>query len=348
MIRVGVAGASGVGAAHVAALRRLDGVEVVAVSGSTEESARRVASRLGVPAAFGSERALIDAGIADVLHVCTPNDRHAPAVRAAFAAGLHVVCEKPLATTAADAAELAGLAASAPAASTVCYHYRYSPLAVRLAGLVRSGLLGHVHSVRASYLQNWQLGAAGSWRNDPARSGSSRVLADIGSHALDLIEVLTGRPVTSIAADFHTPRRDALRPGTDDVAVARARLDGGAVVALTTSQVSPGHLNTIAVEIDGDEGTASWQLGDLETLELVRTADARRLRLDGHADPHRVSRFWRTPVDAEARVVALFDAFYRPLLGYASGRPAAPLPTFADAARHVALVDEAARPLLTP
>ncbi|WP_116952854.1 Gfo/Idh/MocA family protein [Jiangella endophytica] len=347
MIRVGVAGAAGVGAAHVAALRRLDGVEVVAVSGSTRESAERVAGRLGVPAAFGSERALIDAGIVDALHVCTPNDRHAPAVRAAFAAGLHVVCEKPLATTAADAAELAVLAAAAPTSSTVCYHYRYSPLAVRLAGLVRSGLLGTIHSVRASYLQNWQLGAAASWRNDPARSGSSRVLADIGSHALDLVEVLTGQPITSIGADFHTPRHDVLRPGTDDVAVALARLGGGGVIALTASQVSPGHLNTITIEIDGDEGTAAWELGDRETLELVRTADARRLRLDGHADPHRVSRFWRTPVDAEARVVALFDAFYRPLLGGAGGEAVAPLPTFADAARHVALVDEAARPLLT-
>ncbi|WP_084469702.1 Gfo/Idh/MocA family protein [Jiangella gansuensis] len=219
-------------------------------------------------------------------------------------------------------------------------------MAERLAGLVRSGLLGKVHSVRAHYLQNWQLGAEESWRTDPARSGGSRVLADIGSHVMDLVEVMTGQWITSIEADFLTLRATTLRSGADDVCIALARLSGGGVISLTLSQVSPGHMNTLAVEVDGDEGTAGWELGDRETLELVRAADARRLRLDGHANPHRVSRLWRTPVDADARITALFGAFYGPLLGTAT-KSTTPLPSFTDAARHVALVDAAARRLIT-
>jgi predicted dehydrogenase len=346
VIRVGVIGATGVGAAHVEALRTMDGVEVVAISGSSQDTATSAAVHLGVATALVGEEQMIESGLVDAVHVCTPNDLHVAAVELAVENGIHVICEKPLAAGGGEAARLALLAASAPTASTVCYHYRYSPLIRKLRTLRHEGALGRIHSVRARYLQNWQLGAEDSWRNDPERSGASRVLADIGTHLMDLVELTSGSPIESIDADFLSVR-GPLRAGSDDVAEVRARLHGGALVSMSVSQVAPGHMNTIAIEIDGDQGAARWVLSDNESLELIRTVDAQPLQLDGHANPQTASRVWRARVEPDGRLKTLFRSFYGPLLGDPRTTDI-PLPTFTDAARHVRLVDLAAEGLLVP
>ncbi|NED96873.1 Gfo/Idh/MocA family oxidoreductase [Phytoactinopolyspora alkaliphila] len=340
MIRVGVVGGSGVGAAHVAALRMVDGVRVEAVTGSTQQSAERAARSLDVPASFVDARHMIESGLVDAVHICTPNHLHGEAVRGALSNSLHVVCEKPLTSAAAQAVELEAVAKVSTASSTVCYQYRYSPLIAEFTDFVATGKLGSVHSIRAAYLQNWQLGGAASWRDDAARAGASRVLADIGTHLMDLVETVSGEPMASLNADFLTDR-DGRPRGRDDAAVAMARLDSGALVAITASQVSPGHMNTIIIEVDGDDGTIRWELSDRETLELVHAADARPLRLNRHANPHVVSRVWRARLDPDERLGALFRAFYEPLLGRAEHR-SVPLPGFHEAARHVRLIESAA------
>ncbi|MFD4957764.1 Gfo/Idh/MocA family protein [Microbacterium sp. NPDC058389] len=347
MIRIGVLGASGVGAAHIEALRTVEGVEVVAVGGSSKESAAATAARLRVPASFVGSADMIQSGSMDALHVCTPNDLHVDAVRAAFEAGLHVVCEKPLTTNTTEAAELASLAAASSSASTVCYHYRYSTLIPDLVGLIEGGGLGRIHSVRANYLQNWQINSDPSWRNDPARSGASRVLADIGTHLIDLVEFTSDQRITSIDADFLALRGD-VQPGNDDVAIALARTSSGALVSLSVSQVSPGHMNSISIELDGEHGTARWSLTDRETLEFTSVEDTAALELDGHANPKTMRRVWHSRLDPEARLQALFGAFYGPLLGTPT-LSSISLPSFDDAARHVALVGQAALGItLTP
>src|SRR4051812_25416265 len=164
-----IVGGRGVGAVHAAALAHVPGVSVAAIAGSSDRSARAVAHRLGVTHWSGDYRRLIADPAIDVVHVCTPNDRHLPVVRAALQAGKHVVCEKPAAATVTDAAEMARLAAdSAPARAYLCYKYRYLPLLGRLRALIADGSLGAVHAVRGHYLQGWKLAAdPGDWRCDP-------------------------------------------------------------------------------------------------------------------------------------------------------------------------------------
>jgi len=348
MIRIGVIGASGVGAAHIAALRDIPDLVVTGVAGTTQASAAAAAERFGVERAFRGAEAMIASGTVDGVHVCSPNDLHAAAVRLAIQAGLHVVCEKPLTASLEDAMELAALDSQLGAAA-VCYNYRYAPLFGRLARMVADGDLGTVHSVRAAYLQNWQLTAGESWRNDPERSGPSRVLADIGTHLLDLVETAIADEVSTITANFLSLTGND-RPGRDDMADALVRFRRGGLGSLSLSQVSPGHMNTISIEIDGGLGTATWQLNDRETLRVVRSADAQSLRLDGHAEGRDSGRFWRSESDAHARLVRLFRAFYFPLLGRNAELDGSPvsLPGFREAARHVELMYAAAAGIASP
>ncbi|WP_426326013.1 Gfo/Idh/MocA family protein [Microbacterium sp. E-13] len=340
-MRVGVIGTAGVGRAHVSALQKVEDVDVVAIAGSTRESVDRAAAALHIPNAFVGGAQLIESGLVDAVHICTPNALHPADVRAAIDAAIHVVCEKPLSTDAQIAYDLSKLDRRSSTRSTVCYHYRYAPLMQQLVQIVQSGALGDIHTVRATYLQNWQIDAAATWRNDPEQAGPSRVLSDIGSHLLDLVEVATGRQITRLEArtQRRTPDR---RSGDDDAAIATAQLRGGALASLVVSQISPAHMNSVTVELDGQRGSASWALGDVESLKTVRTSDIASLRLDRHESPTTAGRYWVSPVDANARLEALFQSFYGHLADGGVGRTATiTLPKLEDAARHVRLIQQA-------
>ena len=203
-ISAGVVGVGFIGVAHIEALRRL-GVDVAGVVGSTPERARAKADAADLPKVYTSVEALVDDPDIDVVHIASPNNVHADQVRMCLAAGKHVVCEKPLALTSADAADLVERAREAGVVNAVCFNIRFYPLNHQMAAMVRSGEIGEPLFVTGSYLQDWLLLETDwNWRLVSEEAGPLRSVADIGSHWLDLARFVTGKRVVEVMADLHT------------------------------------------------------------------------------------------------------------------------------------------------
>jgi predicted dehydrogenase len=274
-LRAGVVGTGFIGAVHVDALRRL-GVEVAGVVGSTPD--RAAAKRLGP--VYESYEALLDDGGIDVVHLTTPNHLHHAQVKAALEAGKHVVCEKPLALTATESGELLELAERSGLVHCTNFNIRFYPLVQEARARARGGALGQVWNVHGAYLQDWLLLPTDwNWRLDPAKGGTLRAVADIGSHWLDLAQFVTGLDVEQVFADLATTIPVRRRPAgevetfssaagvarvdeamsTEDVAHILVRFRGGARGSCVISQVSAGRKNAVRFEVDGSEGALAWE-----------------------------------------------------------------------------------------
>jgi predicted dehydrogenase len=267
-----------IGTVHVEALRRI-GVQVRGVLGSTPDRGRKRADALGVVRAYESLEDLLADDSVDVVHVTSPNDLHVVQTRAILAAGRHVICEKPLAMTAEESAELVRLAAASGLINATNFNIRYYPLNQHARELVADGGLGQVRLVTGRYFQDWLLLESDwNWRLQPDRGGALRAVGDIGSHWLDLMTFVTGQRVASVMAELATfiqVRREPTGPvetfstdrsaetvereiATEDVATVLLRFDGGARGAVSISQISPGRKNSLVYEIDGSDGAWSW------------------------------------------------------------------------------------------
>jgi predicted dehydrogenase len=277
-IRAAVIGTGFIGTVHVEALRRI-GVQVRGVLGSTPERGAARAEALGVQRAYPSLEAILDDPEVDVVHVTSPNDLHVPQARAILAAGKHVVCEKPLAMTAAESAGLVEDAARSGLVNAVNFNIRFYPLHQHVRELVSEGGLGDVRFVTGHYFQDWLfLPSDWNWRLEPGRGGSLRAVGDIGSHWIDLVQFLTGRRIVSVMADlatFVTQRQEPQGPvetfstdrsadtvdremATEDVAAILLRFETGARGSVAVSQISAGRKNSLQWEIDGSAGSAAW------------------------------------------------------------------------------------------
>jgi len=279
-IKVGVAGLGFIGPAHIEALRRIPGIEVVAISETSDELAKSKAEQLGIPKYFGSFAELLNENI-DCVHICTPNFLHFEMAKAALLAGKHVVCEKPLATTIAEGEELLALANEKGLIHAVHFNIRYYPLVRQMKVMREKGELGEIYSIIGSYLQDWLFYSTDyNWRLEPDLSGKSKAVADIGSHLMDLLEYILGLKITEVIADFKTihPKRKKpmkpvetftgkmLQPGdyedvsisTEDYATVMLRFNNGNKGVITVSQVSAGRKNRLSLEISGSKQTFVW------------------------------------------------------------------------------------------
>ena len=277
-IGAAVIGTGFIGTVHVEELRRI-GVDVRGVLGSTPERGRDRADALNVRHAYGSLDEILGDPAVHVVHVTSPNNLHVPQARAILAAGKHVVCEKPLAMTAAESAGLVADAERSRLVNAVNFNIRFYPLHQHVRERVRAGDLGEVRFVTGRYFQDWLLHDTDwNWRLEPDKGGALRAVGDIGSHWLDLMAFMTGLRVESVMADlstFVTSRRQPTGPvetfsteragetversmGTEDVASVLLRFSDGARGAMSVSQISPGRKNSIQWEIDGSEGAAAW------------------------------------------------------------------------------------------
>jgi predicted dehydrogenase len=289
MTGAGIIGTGFMGVAHTEALRRL-GVAVVGVAGSSPERARAKAATVLLPPVYDSVDALLADAAVTVVHVTSPNHVHAAQVRAALDAGKHVVCEKPLAVSAAESAELVEHAAAAGVVNAVCFNLRFYPQNQNAAALVARGAIGEPRFVTGRYHQDWLLRDTDwNWRLDSQRQGALRAVADIGSHWLDLARFLTGQQVVEVLADLHTfiPERnhpvgdvetfgvatvddgvERVRESmvSDDAAGLLLRFDGGGRGVCSVSQVSAGRKNTLEWEVDGSESALAWRSEDPEHL----------------------------------------------------------------------------------
>src|SRR5258705_2851447 len=217
-IGAAVIGTGFIGTVHVEALRRI-GVQVRGVLGSTPERGAARAEALGVGHAYPSLDAILADDTVDVVHVTSPNHLHHPQTKAILAAGKHVVCEKPLAMTADESAELVRLAAETGLVNATNFNIRYYPLNQHAQELVAGGGLGDVRLVTGRYFQDWLLLETDwNWRLQPERGGALRAVGDIGSHWLDLTAVITGQRIVAVMAELATvvegPREPTRPVGT--------------------------------------------------------------------------------------------------------------------------------------
>ena len=204
-IGMGLVGAGFVGPHHVDAVRRLGFVDVIAVAGSSDASGQQKAQALGARRGYGSYRALIDDPEVQVVHNATPNYLHAEVTLAALAAGKHVVSDKPLARTAAEAKRLVAAARDAGVVTAVTFNYRGNPLVQHARQAIADGQIGPPRFVHGYYLQDWLINDTDySWRLDPEKGGASSALGDIGSHWCDLAQHLTGLRITEVLGDITT------------------------------------------------------------------------------------------------------------------------------------------------
>ncbi len=277
-IGAAVIGTGFIGTVHVEQLRRI-GVNVRGVLGSTPERGTARAAALNVPHGYGSLDEILADPAVDVVHVTSPNHLHVPQATAILAAGKHVVCEKPLAMTAAESAGLVDAAARSGLVNAVNFNIRFYPLHQHMRQAVAAGELGDVRFVTGHYFQDWLLHDTDwNWRLEPDKGGALRAVGDIGSHWLDLMAFVTGQSVVSVMADFATfvgTRREPTGPvetfssersaetvarsmGTEDVATILLRFANGARGSVAVSQISPGRKNSLQWEIDGSEAAAAW------------------------------------------------------------------------------------------
>jgi predicted dehydrogenase len=298
-LRAAVVGTGFVGPFHVDAVRRGGYGEVVVVVGSDPERTARKARALGVARATTDLAEVLDDPQVDVVHVCTPNDTHVEIGRRAMLAGKHVVVEKPLALTSADARSLEQLAAECGLHAAVAFTYRGYPMIRRARQLVADGEIGSLRLIHGGYLQDWLANETDfNWRLEP-EAGQSRAVADIGSHWFDAAEHVSGLRINAVLADFATFLAQRRRPSvrteafeeasgegepvaidSEDAATILLRFEGGARGAVVVSQVSPGRKNAFTLELAGSRASLAWAQEEPERIWLGSRQEQRTLVRD--------------------------------------------------------------------
>ena len=343
IVRAGLVGTGFMGAVHARAITSAGG-RVVAVTGSSPERTRAAAEAIPGAAAAPDLDALLAADV-DVVHVLTPNHLHHAMARRVIEAGRHVVCEKPLATSVEDAAELAALADRAGVVAAVPFVYRfYASVRQARAELARQTVPPWL--LHGSYTQDWLASAdATNWRVAPGLGGTSRAFGDIGVHWCDLMEFTTGQRITSVQATLGLAhaRRGPDPVTTEDGAVVTFRTDAGALGSVVLSQASPGRKNRLWFSFDSAEASYVFDQENPERLWIGGTSENRVLL----RDPDRPSGPPRRPGELPAGHPQGYHECFADFVAdaYAAIRGEHPdgLPTFADGLRAARITDAVVR-----
>ncbi|HEY3072779.1 MAG TPA: Gfo/Idh/MocA family oxidoreductase [Candidatus Limnocylindrales bacterium] len=364
-IGAAVVGTGFIGAVHVEALRRL-GVQVHGVVGSSHERAESRARDLGLPPAYDSFQAMLADPRVEVVHITSPNHMHHEHAKAALEAGKHVVCEKPLAMTPDESADLLRLAEAGGRVHATNFNLRFYPVCQHVHGMVTERALGDVRLVSGHYLQDWLLLETDwNWRLEPERGGDLRAVADIGSHWMDLTSFLTGRKIVAVMADLATFIKTRRQPAgpvetfstgrgvntvereihTEDAATILLRYEDGARGALAVSQVSPGRKNSLVFEIDGSSSSAAWNSERPDELWIGHRGRTNELLLRDPAILNDEGRRAASLPGGHAEGFAdTFRALYAAVYAaVAAGKPGDGYPTFADGHDEMLVCDAVAR-----
>ena len=284
---VGMVGYAFMGRAHSQAWRTVDRVfelplrpRLAAICGRDEAAAESAAARLGWAATETDWRALIARDDVQLIDIAAPGSLHAPIAIAALQAGKHVLCEKPLANTLAEAERMAAAADAAfpsGARAMVGFNYRRVPALALARRLVEQGRIGTLRHVRAVYLQDWLVDPDSplTWRMQADRAGSG-ALGDLGAHIVDLARFLTGDEITgvsAVSATFVEQRPLADDEGTgqvtvDDAVVFSARFGSGALGSFEATRYAAGRKNGLRIELNGAAGSLAFDLERLNELEF--------------------------------------------------------------------------------
>jgi predicted dehydrogenase len=347
-----------IGAVHRMAAR-LDDRWVLVAGALSSDPARAAASAAALHIAPGrcyagfEEMAAAEAARADgidAVAIVTPNHLHAPVARAFLHAGIHVICDKPLATTLAEGRELVALARTRQRLLAVTYNYSGYPMVRHARRLVAQGRLGRVRLVQVEYTQDWlanPIEAEGrrqaAWRTDPARAGAAGCLGDIGTHAIQLACFVTGLRLEALAAELST-----FVPGrrVDDNVHALLRFEGGGRGALWASQVAAGAANGLVLRVHGEAAGIEFAQERPEELRFTPNGGATTTLRRGQADAAPAERV-RVPAGHPEGFIEAFATLYADIAdrlhtwpGAAEGA-AALLPTGEDGVQGLAFVEAA-------
>jgi predicted dehydrogenase len=280
-IKAGVIGTGFIGPAHIEALRRVPGVQVVALASAEKEKADKIADNFFIPKSYSTWEELINDREVEVVHNCTPNNLHFEINKAAILAGKHVISEKPLTITSKESEELIKLAKEKKVVNAINFNYRFYPLIQHAKRLFEKGEMGDVFLAHGYYLQDWlYYDTDYNWRLESNISGKSRAVADIGSHWCDLVQFVTGLKIKKVFANLSTIHPKRKRPkqsvetfkskeasfsdyeniniDTEDTGSVLFKLENDSHGVFTVSQVSAGRKNHFWFEIDASKKAVSW------------------------------------------------------------------------------------------
>ncbi|MEO3887429.1 Gfo/Idh/MocA family oxidoreductase [Nonomuraea sp. B5E05] len=290
-IGVGMVGYAFMGRVHSQAWRSVGAFfdlplapRMAVLAGRSKERTEAAAAQLGWDAVETDWRELVKRDDVQIVDICTPGDSHAEIAVAALEAGKHVLCEKPLANTVAEAEVMVRAAAAAPGKSMVAFNYRRVPAVALARRYVEEGRLGEIRHVRAQYLQDWIVDPEFPlvWRLQKDKAGAG-ALGDIGSHIVDAAQFITGQNVVGVSALTETFIKE--RPlaaesaglgatGTsatgqvtvDDAALFIGRLSGGAVASFEATRFATGRKNAMRIEINGSLGSLAFDFEAMNEL----------------------------------------------------------------------------------
>lgn len=290
---------------------------------------------------FAAEKARDD-GI-DFVSIVSPNHHHLPAARAALAAGIPVISDKPATSTLAEAKELAEHVAKAGLPYGLTHTYSGYPLVREAKARVAAGQLGKIRKVVVEYPQGWLAGEAvgkqAEWRVDPAKSGPGGCIGDIGTHAFQLAEFISGLKVTEILADL-----GAVVPGrlVDDDCSVFLRFENGARGVLLASQIEVGEMNGLRIRLYGEQGGLVWKQEVPNTLTF-HTLDGRTeiIHAGGSQLGAEAASKTRTPTGHPEGYLEAFANIYRDFAATLRGETAPLLPGIEDALRGMTFIDTA-------
>ena len=366
-IKTAIAGTGFMGKVHAEQIRRLGNVEIAAVVGSRPETAKKFAEAHGIPIATDKlDEVLANKEIA-AIHICTPNVDHFPQSMAALKAGKAVLCEKPMTMTVDEARQLVEEAKQRKAVNAVQHNLRYYPVLQQVRQMIAHGDLGDILIVQGTYSQDWLLyDTDWNWRIDTKENGQLRVMGDIGSHWMDMIQYLTGLPITALCADLATFHKTRKRPkgsvetfsgkkagvadteefpvDSDDFGSVLVHLGERARGAFTVSQMSAGRKNRFFFEIFGTKSGIAWNQEEPDTLWIGHRNEPNQIIIkDGSLFYPEAAKFADLPGghsegydDSHKQV---FKHFYARVAD-----PSVPIdyPTFEDGLRGMILLQKAA------
>ena len=280
-INVGIIGMGFIGVSHIEAVRRIGYLNLAAVADSDSDLAKRKADEYNIPLCYDTADALLADESIDVVHNCTPNHLHLEINSKAIEAGKHVFSEKPLARSIEESKKMMDLLAKYP--DIVCginFCYRMNPLIQDAKNRINAGEIGKPYLIHGSYLQDWLLFDTDyNWRIEKEISGDSRCIADIGTHWMDLAQVMAGSKIIEVCANVVTAIPTRKKPSkpvesfavntdvectevivdTEDYAGALLKFENGASGVFQCSQISAGRKCFIDIEVDGSLASYHWQ-----------------------------------------------------------------------------------------
>lgn len=321
---------------YVTAAQRHKRADTVAVCNPNLPSAQRLAARHGVARAVGDYDELLASDDVHAVAIVTPNDSHAALAIAALEAGKHVLCEKPMALSTAEAQAMQDAAAASGLTTGINFTWRH-PAAARYAqDLVAAGDIGRIYHVYGCFLQGWlrNVNTPLVWRLRKEKTGTG-TLGDIGSHILDLAEWVTGQHIRSVVADLETfvherplPEGGTGRVDVDDAVSVLARFEDGAMGTFTSSRYVPGQGMDQRLEVYGDKGALIMDFNDQQNIRVSVGRLAKESQMVEVPVP---PRFATTPERYLGQNVTHFiDAIV-------AGQPMSP--SFADGLHNQALLD---------